>query len=135
MAARKKWYTIWDANTDDLLVIGPRSECAAYLGVKPDSIRQADMYERRGRSGKYSFLSEYLTEEEWRAMELSRFDSVRCPLSGVMVVDPRCTALHDGCRRCGFNPVVNRIRRGQLRSLARQGRLRELGKPPAEETE
>ena len=132
---RKAWFTVWDHRTDELLACGPIKACAAYLGIKPDTLRQSMSRIRRGEYGKYEYLTEFLSEEEWAELLTPKFDAVRCPLSGVMVVDPRCTALHDGCRRCGFNPVVNRIRRGQLRSLARQGRLRELGKPPAEETE
>lgn len=56
---------------------------------------------------------------------------VSCRYNSKMYVNEYCDMK---CGSCGWNPKVNRIRRGELRKLAREGRLREWGRDEPSKT-
>lgn len=69
---KRSWYTIWKADTDELVCCGDAKECAAFLGISKGSfygmLAEQRKRKRKGRQ-KYEILQELLSAEEWRILE------------------------------------------------------------------
>ena len=95
------------------------------MGIQPQTLRQYVARSNRGILRSYSILTERLPREEWEEMYKP---TIRCPLSGIITDREECASLHEECRFCGWNPLLNMLRRQELRRLAAQGKLSDWGK-------
>ena len=66
------WYTVWQAEPDEVVALGDARDCAAQLGISYPTFRSLVSREQRIRrrgQQRYDILAERLTAEEWAAME------------------------------------------------------------------
>lgn len=52
----------------------------------------------------------------------------RCPLAQIEVADMRCGRVHEECKTCGWNPLVNKRRKEKIQQLSAEGKLYEWGR-------
>ena len=107
------------------MACGPSREVARALGIQPQTLRQYVARYNRGTLRQYSILAEHLSREEWDEMYK---EAVTCPLSGLITDQEECASLHEACRGCGWNSLLNMLRRKELRRLAAEGKLGDWGK-------
>lgn len=72
MKRGKRWYTIWTADTDELVCLGSAAECAAALGISRGSFYNLIGDQKRQKKmglHKYEILCEQLTEKEWAVLD------------------------------------------------------------------
>lgn len=60
--AKKVWYTIWDAHTDDLLAFGDGAMCARTLGITLNSFYTTVSRCCSGEYKCWSILKEHIQE-------------------------------------------------------------------------
>lgn len=71
-SSQRLWYTVWRAETDEVVALGDARDCAAQLGISYPTFRSLVSHEQRIRrrgQQRYDILAERLTAEEWAAME------------------------------------------------------------------
>ena len=71
-SSQRLWYTVWRAETDEVVALGDARACAAQLGISYPTFRSLVSREQRMRrrgQQRYEILAERLTAEEWAAME------------------------------------------------------------------
>lgn len=59
------WYTVYDAETEDVLASGPGPQCAKALGLTLDSFYCAVSRSRSGRQHRYDFYIENIKKEKF----------------------------------------------------------------------
>lgn len=63
------WYTVYMAETDEIVAVGTAEDCARQLGMgRTASFRQKASRAKYNGKAKYKILSEKLTEEEMREL-------------------------------------------------------------------
>lgn len=59
-----RWYTVYDAATEEVLASGTSAQCAKALGLTVNSFHCALSHARAGTQHKYEFLVEEIKKED-----------------------------------------------------------------------
>lgn len=70
--ACRRWYTVYRADTDEVVAMGSSRQCAQQMGITEHSFLSLLVRERakrsEGRPVRYEILAEQLDAEEWAAL-------------------------------------------------------------------